>query len=103
MGQRINLHGELCALDSSIRDHVYYQPPTGFALKYPCIVYKLSDKPTLFANDKPYGWTNVYEITYISRNPDDSILDSIGLMRGCKFDKSFVNDNLYHYVYTIHY
>lgn len=104
MGLRIKLHEVLCALDASVTsDRVYYQPPQGMQMRYPCIVYNLSKKPTRFANNLPYGWTNVYELTYISRNPDDAILDKIGALKGCRFDRPFVNDNLYHYVYTIQY
>lgn len=104
MGLRIKLHEELCALDPSVpANRVYYQPPTGYKLQYPCIVYNLSDKSTRYANDSPYGWTNLYTITYISRTPDDEILDKIGSLKGCRFDRPFTNDNLYHYVYDIQY
>lgn len=101
MGRRIDLHKILCALSPGMQ--VYYQPPEGFKLSYPCIVYKLSNKSTRFANDMPYGWTNFYELTYISRTPDEDVLDQIGMLKGCKFDRPFIIDNLYHYIYEIHY
>jgi len=101
MGQRIDLHNVLCALDTDIR--VYYQPPEGMKLTYPCIVYNLSDKSTRYANNRPYGWKNLYDLTYISRSPDDEILDQIGLLEGCRFDRHFIYDNLHHYIYTIHF
>ena len=101
MGQRIDLHTLLRSL--GVGDKVYYQPPEGFKLSFPCIVYNLSDKPTRYANDRPYGWTNFYELTYISRTPDDDILDRIGMLVGSKFDRMFIVDNLYHYVYTLFY
>lgn len=101
MDRRIDLHRILCALDSNVK--VYYQPPEGYKLTYPCIVYKLSDRSTRFANDMPYGWNNFYDLTYISRTPDDEILNDIGMLRKCKFDRPFIVDNLYHYVYEIQY
>ena len=92
----------LRALDPSMAQRVYYQPPTGYVLQYPCIVFEGNERPTKFANNRPYGWVNTYTITYISNDADDPILDSIGMMPHCKFDRQFVNDNLYHYVYHIY-
>lgn len=91
----------LRALDPSIAQRVYYQPPTGFTLTYPCIIFELSNKPTKYANDLPYGWDHQYSVTYISNEADEVILNGIGRLPCCRFDRMFVNDNLYHYVYQI--
>lgn len=103
MGRRqMQLQQLLLSLDPGMT-HAYYQPREGMRLIYPCIVYNQSDKPTKFANNMPYGWDDVYTLTYISTTPDDHILDVIGMLPKCQFDRTFVNDNLYHYVYNINY
>ena len=102
MGHQPQLQQLLLSLDPAVT-HVYYQPPENLKLIYPCIVYKLDNKPTKFANNKPYGWVDSYTLTYISTTPDDPILNAIGMLPKCKFDRPFVNDNLYHYVYNIIY
>ena len=99
--RRVDLHHKLEDLLGN--RNVYYQPPTGLKLQYPCIIYNMSTAKDIHANDKIYRRLYRYTLTYISKNPDDPMRDLIDDMQYCSFDRMFVSDNLYHFVYTIYY
>lgn len=82
--------------------NVYFQPPTGTKLQYPCIVYKLADANDQHANNKIYRRLYRYTMTYITKNPDDPKRDEIDDLMYCSFDRFFTSDNLNHFVYTIY-
>ena len=102
MSRRIDLHSELLALLGS--NNVYFQPPESVKLKYPCIIYNLDNFLPRFADDKTYLGKRSYQILYITKNPDDEmiekLIDSFQLIR---FSRSFTSDNLNHYSYTLYY
>lgn len=84
-------------------DHVYFQPPTGQKMQYPCIVYNLADQVDTHANNRVYRRLYRYTVTYITKNPDDTMRDELDDLPYCSFDRFFASDNLNHYVYTIYY
>lgn len=96
-------------VDQSIIDtaeeRVYFQPPSGYQIKYPCLVYEREGAAQLTADDAPYFFQTRYSLTFITRNPDSQYLikkvkESFPY---CKYDRSFTNDNLYHEVFTLYY
>ena len=82
---------------------VWYQPPTNTKLTYPCLLYELADKDTIIADNKKYKCMNRYEMTYITRDPDDPIVDELLSLEYCTLDRPYKSDNLYHNTYTIYY
>lgn len=84
-------------------DYVYFQPPTGTRLKYPCIVYNLESAFDTHANDHLYRRMRRYSLTYITKDPDDSVCDKLDNLQYCSFNRFFANDNLNHFVYSIYY
>jgi len=83
--------------------NVYFQPPPSFQLKYPCIIYNLSDINKTHADNNAYVQDKMYTLTYITNNPDDSMVDSISAIQMCSFDRFYAADNLNHYVFTLFY
>ena len=99
---RIMFQGLLEELIGS--SHVYFQPPSSVKLVYPCIIYNLSDIAVNRADNKAYIQESLYEVTYIDKNPDNTIKDEIiKVFPKCRFNRHFTNDNLNHYVYLISY
>ena len=98
--RRISLHRKLEAVLGS--KNVYFQPPTGTKLAYPCIVYNLATANDVHANDHIYRRLYRFTLTYITKDPDDPKRDQIDDLRYCAFDRYFASDNLNHYVYTIY-
>lgn len=102
MASRIELHEKLCALLGS--RNVYFQPPENLKLKYPCIVYELSDMPITRADDKIYTIRKRYFVTIIFYDPDSTMAEEmLNTFQYCSYDRRFVNDNLYHDAMTIYY
>lgn len=84
-------------------DNVYFQPPTGMKIVYPCIIYRLEGVNVKFADNGPYRFMDEYEIKYITLDPDDMIIHDIALMPLCSLGRSYVADNLYHYSYKLYF
>lgn len=83
--------------------NVYFQPPTGTKLQYPCIVYSLANANDVHADNKIYRRLYRYTLAYITKDPDDPKRDEIDDLPYCSFDRLVVNDNLNHFYYTIYY
>ena len=95
--------------DAELRDligstNVYFQPPESIKLKYPCIVYKLTNEDIKRADNRAYLRTNCYDVTIISKNPDYPLFDEIiERFPMCRMGSFFTYDNLNHHNYTIYY
>ena len=101
MDRRLELHEMLVsALGSS---NVYFQPPTGLQIKYPCIVYTRERIEDTHADNESYRRKKKYSVTVIDRDPESEVPDRIADIRYCSHDRRFVNDNLYHDVFTLYY
>lgn len=99
MAQRLDLQTLLETLLGS--ENVYFQPPPGFMMSYPCIVYNRSNIRSKFADNVPYKLQKEYTITVIDANPDSEIPDKIAALPQCIFDRPFKSDNLNHDVFNI--
>lgn len=103
MGRRDDLHAILVDLMKDLGEHVYFDPPIGFKIAYPCIVYALSDIDTWFADNRSYLLHRRYTITLIDTDPDNNVVDRILELNRCSFDRHFISDNLHHWVFNIYY
>lgn len=81
--------------------NVYYNPPASVRMSYPAIVFKRSKITNRFANNLVYKQSHGYEVTVITEDPDDPIIEKISKLPECSFDRNFVSDNLYHNVFTL--
>lgn len=97
--KRTELQQVLTSVISS--KNVYYQPPETVKMLYPCVVYNLAYVDIMNADDAPYTKHYKYQVTYITRDPDDPNIESITTIPGCKFDRYYSVDNLHHYSYEI--
>lgn len=84
-------------------NNVYFQPPESINLVYPCIIYRLSDIDTKFADDVPYLNQKRYQVMVVDKNPDSQIPDLIAKLPKCSFDRHYTADNLNHYVYNLYF
>lgn len=83
--------------------NVYFQAPTSGKMHYPAIVYRLSDIDNTYADDGVYASKKRYEITVIDKDPDSVIYDKVNQIQSASFERSFVADNLNHWVFVINY
>lgn len=99
MRSRLELHEILCDILGS--QNVYFQPPTNVSMRYPAIVYNLSDIENKHADDGVYSFTNQYQITLIDRNPETDVIYKINQLQTANFIRSYSSDNLNHWVFEI--
>lgn len=102
MGQRLDLQTLLENLAGEAYK-VYFQPPAGTSMQYPCIVYKRDDAETIYADNNPYHHTKRYMVTVIDRKPESAVLDSIASLPMCRFDRFYTADGLNHDVYNLYF
>lgn len=83
---------------------VYFQPPEGFKMQYPCIRYNREDARTSKADNLTYRFTQRYTLMVITRDPDDGtakwLVENLPM---CSIDRTYVTNNLYHSVLTLFY
>ena len=102
MARRLKLHEELKQVLGS--KYVYFQPPESMKLDYPCIIYKLDNTRTIFADNSPYHFTPRYIVTIIDRNPESDIHERmLASFSMCTHNRTFTADNMYHYVYELYF
>lgn len=82
-------------------DNVYFNPPAGFKMKFPCIVYGFTQYRTRYADNKPYKLGRQFSFTYIDSDPDSDMPDKLALMPQVVSERSYISDNLYHYPFRI--
>ena len=82
-------------------ENVYFQPPSGHQMKYPCITYNRSNIRSRHADNHPYKLENEYTITVIDPDPDSIIPAKVALLPRVIFDRNFRSDDLNHDVFNI--
>lgn len=101
MMTRLEIQEVLENLDDSL--HVYYQPPASVRIVYPAIIYKLENIVQRFANDVTYSKDRAYMLTLVHKDPENDIVDKlIWAFPKIRFDRTYISDNLYHYVYVLY-
>jgi hypothetical protein len=101
MNRRLELHKILIDLLGS--SNVYYQPPEGLKMEYPCIRYNRSNINSGRADNFNYRNMNQYTIYVIDKKPDNPVIEKILGLERTSFDRHYVADNLNHDVLTIYF
>lgn len=85
--------------------NVYFDPPVGTRMEYPCIRFSLADRSAIHADDKKYIKRESYTITFITRDASTApkVLDQLEEIAFCNFDRPYIADGLHHYVYIKNY
>ncbi len=83
--------------------NVYFQPPPSVKLKYPAIIYSLTDIDNLPANDYVYAQNIAYQVTIVDYDPDSDISKRFSFLPLCRFNRFYTADNLNHFVYILYY
>lgn len=100
MASRIDLHNELLGFSNN----VYYQPPENIKIKYPCIIYNKKIPDVKKADNKTYMLTNRYEITYVTKDVENTVCDDIlNHFEMISPVNYFVTEGLYHYIFNLYY
>lgn len=84
-------------------DHVYFQPPETVKMKYPAIKYERSDMEIMHADNNVYQHRVRYTVTVIDSDPDSAVVNRVGMLPLCRFERHYAQDNLNHDVFEIYY
>ena len=82
--------------------HVYFQPPESRKMKYPAIRYSLTGYRKVYANNGTYRLIPSYEVILIDHDPDSMYAEQILQLSNSTFDRTYVANNLNHFVFTLH-
>lgn len=92
-----------CLLEEILgNSNVYYSPPSGLKMKYPCIKYNLVNAAVDSADNIAYMIRKRYTLIHISADPDSVIVDKLITLPYCSFDRTYTANNLTHSVFTIY-
>ena len=102
---------ELSRILHEFCDNVYFQPPEGTNIKYPCIIYELNGISKRRADNINYMMKREYEVKYITKAADPlgpdgetGFLESfLTRFTHVRFNRIFVHENLYHYVFQLNF
>lgn len=102
MDRRLQLQELLESILGS--DAVYFQPPSGMDMVYPCFVYSLDDVVVQHANNRPYKDTDRYSVQYITRRASDSApWRAVLALPMATFDRSYPAGGLNHTSINLHF
>jgi hypothetical protein len=83
--------------------NVYYQPPNGLKMEYPCIAYHLDAENVQYADNGKYRFHDRYQVTVMDRDPDSVLRQMVSSLPLCSFDRGFAADNLNNFVFNLHF
>ena len=101
MDRRWHLQAKLESILGST--NVYFQPPETIRMQYPCIVYTRRNIETIRADNRNYLSNIQYDITLISRDPDEPVLFDLIQLDKCQYDRHYVSNGLHHDTLTLYY
>lgn len=85
-------------------NNTYYRPPETIKMSYPCAVYDMTSPHLMRANNYIYGFKNCYNVTFIAKDPEwIDIEDVLKHFQYSSFDRSFIADQLSHWVFRIYF
>lgn len=94
-------------LDSILQEilnstNVYFRKPSK-GIKYPCIIYDLSSKGAIYADNKKYIQRVRWVITVIDEDPDSEIPNKLLELQYCQFDRCYQSNGMNHFVFTLYF
>lgn len=99
--RRLELHKFLSQVPDVKK--VYYSPPSGIRMKYPCIKYDLANPRAFHADNFPYFVKLQWTITIIDEDPDSKIASTFFDIPKCTFDRKFSSEDLNHFVFSLYF
>lgn len=94
---------ELQQVLKEIVPNVYFQPPNGLKMSYPCIIYARDTMDVSYADNSPYRHAIRYEVTVVDQNPDSELVQKVANLPLASHNRFFTSDNLNHDVFTLYF
>lgn len=103
--KRLELHKILKGVltSNNLEANVYFQPPENLKMKYPCIVYTRRYITKNMADNTAYLLDRQYTVTYIDKEANSGVLDSLLALNYCRYMSHAVVDSLNQDTFEIYY
>lgn len=98
--KRLRLHNKLKSVSGL--NNLYYSPPEGMRMKFPCIVYDLAGSPTSHADNLPYARNLEWTIKIFDEDPDSPIASIFFEQPKCRFDRTISADGMIQFIFTLY-
>lgn len=83
--------------------NVYFQPPESVKMKYPAIVYELTDIENTHADNGVYSFYKQYSVTVVDADPDSALVNQVASLPTCRFDRFYTSENLNHWAFSLYF
>ena len=83
-------------------NNVYFDPPESVKMKYPAIIYTRAKTNTKSADNKKFVSYDRFEVTFIRKEADSTIVDAILELPYCEHVREYKASDLYHDVFTVY-
>ena len=87
---------------SSICSNLYFQPPTGTSMQFPCIVYSRQRIDQKKADNIKYKTDVLYEVIVIDRDPDSEIVQAVADLPTTCHTNFYTKNNFNYDVFTMY-
>lgn len=87
---------------SAICSHVYFQPPTGTDMRFPCIVYSRQKIEQKKADNIKYKTDVIYKVIVIDRDPDSEIVNAVSQLPHTNHTGFYTKNNFNYDVFTMY-
>lgn len=81
---------------------VYFEPPPGIKMVYPCVRFQRVGFDSKFADNIPYKIDDRYEATLMYTNPDSSLPARFARLPLCRHNRHYTANGISHDVYIIY-
>lgn len=84
--------------------HVYFNPPTGMQLEFPCIIYEEARPSRYHADNRKYFTFHHWKVTTITQDPEAlDLAPQVAELPYCSLDSSpYKTDGLVHHVFGLY-
>lgn len=87
---------------SAVCSNLYFQPPTGTSMEFPCIVYSRQKIDQKKADNIKYKTDVIYKVIIIDRDPDSAIVNAVAQLPNTTHTGFYTKNNFNYDVFTMY-
>ncbi len=85
----------------AICPNIYFQPPTGKSMQFPCIVYQRMRIDQKKADNIKYKSNVIYKVIVIDRDPDSEVVKAVSELPNTSYMDFYTKDNFNYDVFKM--
>lgn len=86
----------------AVCSNLYFQPPTGLSMEFPCIVYSRQKIDQKKADNIKYKTDVIYKVIVIDRDPDSAMVDAVAQLPNTTHTGFYTKNNFNYDVFTMY-